>query len=84
MEASVRALMVERAPWEAVIPFDELASAPYPKLVVSGGHSEAFNVVCDVLETQLGAERAVVAGGGHSIPRAPSFNAVLAEFLSRA
>lgn len=84
MEASVRAMMVERAPWEAEIPFDELADAPYPKLVVSGDHSEAFDAVCDVLERQLGAERAVVTGAGHSIPRAPGFNELLAEFLTRA
>jgi pimeloyl-ACP methyl ester carboxylesterase len=84
MEASVRALMVERAPWEAVIPFAELAETPFPKLVVSGGHSEAFDAICDALEAGLKAERAVVEGAGHSIPRAPSFNTVLGEFLGRA
>jgi pimeloyl-ACP methyl ester carboxylesterase len=84
MEASVRALMVERAPWEAVIPFAELSKTQYPKLVVSGGHSEAFEAVCYALEAGLGAERAVVEGAGHSIPRAPGFNDVLLDFLARA
>jgi pimeloyl-ACP methyl ester carboxylesterase len=84
VEASVRALMVERAPWEAVIPFADLAAAPFPKLVVSGAHSEAFDAVCDALESGLGAERAVVEGGGHSIPRAPAFNDVLVDFLERS
>ena len=84
MEASVRAMMVERAPWEAVIPFTELVRAPYPKLVVSGGHSEAFDAICDALEAGLEAERAVVEGAGHSIPRAPGFNDVLLDFLARA
>jgi pimeloyl-ACP methyl ester carboxylesterase len=84
LEASVRAMMVERAPWEAETPFDELSAAPFPKLVVSGAHSEAFDAVCDVLERELGAERAVLPGAGHSIPRAPGFNERLEEFLLRA
>src|SRR5438067_1788808 len=44
-----RTLMVERHPWEAEIPFDELSPALFPKLVVSGAHSAAFDIVCDVL-----------------------------------
>jgi pimeloyl-ACP methyl ester carboxylesterase len=84
VEASVRAMMVERAPWEAQILFDELAAAPFPKLVVSGAHHAAFDAVCDVLEERLDAERAVVPGAGHSIPRAPGFTERLDEFLRRA
>jgi pimeloyl-ACP methyl ester carboxylesterase len=80
-----RTLMVERSPAEAVIPFDALAGAPFPKLVVSGGHSAAFEAVCDVLEERLGAERAVLPGAGHSVQRlgAP-FNDLLASFVERA
>jgi pimeloyl-ACP methyl ester carboxylesterase len=80
-----RTLMVERSPAEAVIPFDELARAPFPKLVVSGRHSPAFDGVCDVLEDRLGAERAVLPGAGHSVQRlgAP-FNELLASFVGRA
>ncbi len=80
-----RTLMVERSPAEAVIPFDALAGAPFPKLVVSGGHSAAFEAVCDVLEERLGAERAVLPGAGHSVQRlgAP-FNDLLASFVGRA
>jgi pimeloyl-ACP methyl ester carboxylesterase len=84
MEAAVRALMVERAPWEAEIPFEELAAAPFPKLVISGAHSEAFDAVCDVLEERLGAERAVLPGTGHSTQRARGFNERLEEFLLSA
>ncbi|HEU5477154.1 MAG TPA: alpha/beta fold hydrolase [Gaiellaceae bacterium] len=80
-----RTLMVERSPVEAVIPLDDLARAPFPKLVVSGGHSPAFDAVCDVLEQRLGAERAVLPGAGHSVQRlgAP-FNELLTEFVLRA
>lgn len=80
-----RTLMVERPPSEAVIPLDELARAPFPKLVVSGGHSVAFEAVCDILTERLGAERAVLAGAGHSIQRlGKPFNELLAGFVERA
>jgi pimeloyl-ACP methyl ester carboxylesterase len=80
-----RTLMVERSPAEAVIPFDELAAAPFPKLVVSGGHSPAFEAVCDVLEERLGAERAVLPGMGHSVQRlGEPFNELLTSFVERA
>lgn len=80
-----RTLMVERSPAEAVIPFDELARAPFPKLVVSGGHSAAFEAVCDVLDERLGAERAVLPGAGHSVQRlGEPFNELLADFVTRA
>jgi pimeloyl-ACP methyl ester carboxylesterase len=80
-----RTLMVERSPAEAVIPFDELARAPFPKLVVSGAHSSAFDAVCDVLETRLDAERAVLPGAGHSVQRlGEPFNARLTSFVERA
>jgi pimeloyl-ACP methyl ester carboxylesterase len=80
-----RTLMVERSPAEAVIPFDELAAAPFPKLVVSGGHSPAFEAVCDVLEQRIGAERAVLPGAGHSVQRlGEPFNELLVSFVERA
>jgi pimeloyl-ACP methyl ester carboxylesterase len=80
-----RTLMIERSPAEAVIPFEELIRAPFPKLVVSGGHSEAFEAVCDVLERRLDADRAVLPGAGHSVQRlGEPFNDVLANFVERA
>jgi pimeloyl-ACP methyl ester carboxylesterase len=80
-----RTLMVERPPSEAVVPFDELVPTPFPKLVVSGGHSAAFDAVCDVLEERLGAERAVLPGAGHSVQRlGEPFNELLASFVERA
>ena len=80
-----RTLMVERNPAEAEIPFDELARAPFPKLVVSGGHSPAFEAVCDVLEERLVAERAVLPGRGHSVQRlGEPFNELRTDFVERA
>jgi pimeloyl-ACP methyl ester carboxylesterase len=84
LEAGARAAMAERPPHEAEIPLDLLAQAPFPKLVVSGAHSAVFDAVCDVLESRLGAERVVVPGAGHSIPRAPGYTERLLEFLESA
>jgi pimeloyl-ACP methyl ester carboxylesterase len=84
IEAGARAAIAERSPDQAVIPLDELAAAAFPKLVVSGGHNAAFDAVCDVLEQRLGAQRAVLPGAGHSIPRlGEPFNALLEAFISR-
>ncbi len=84
LEQGARAAMAERSPDQAVVPLDELASAPFRKLVISGGHHPAFDAVCDVLEARLGAERAVLPGAGHSLPRAPGYNETLAAFIEGA
>jgi pimeloyl-ACP methyl ester carboxylesterase len=82
---NAKLLMVERSPTEAVIPLESLREAPFPKLVVSGAHSSIFDAVCDVLERELGAERAVIPGAGHSVPRTGApFNDRLEAFLSSA
>jgi pimeloyl-ACP methyl ester carboxylesterase len=83
LEQGARTLMVERGPWEADIPLDELAATSFPKLVVSGAHSPVFDAVCDVLEERLGALRADLPGAGHAPQRAPGFNEVLEDFLRR-
>ncbi len=83
LEQGARTLLVERWPWEAKIPLAALRALPFRKLVVSGGHSEVFDAVCDVLEQGLGAEREVCRGAGHSAQAAPGFNGVLADVLRR-
>jgi pimeloyl-ACP methyl ester carboxylesterase len=85
MLQGARTLMIERGPWEAEIPLDALAETPFPKLVVSGAHSRAFDAVCDVLEERLDAGRVVLPGAGHSVQRlGEPFNRVLADFVERA
>jgi pimeloyl-ACP methyl ester carboxylesterase len=84
LEQGARAALAERPPQEAVIPLDALAATPFPKLVISGAHSEAFDAVCDVLEARLSAERAVLPGFGHSVARSPDYNGVLTDFIERA
>ena len=84
LEAATRAAMVERPPHEAEIPLERLAAEPFPKLVVTGGHNPALDAVADVLERELHAQRAVLPGAGHHLPRAPGYNDRLARFLEAA
>jgi pimeloyl-ACP methyl ester carboxylesterase len=56
-----------RPPWQSELPLEELAAAPFPKLVVSGGHSAGFDAVCDDLAARIGGSRAVAAGAGHEV-----------------
>jgi len=56
-----------RPPWEPELPLAELASAAFPKLVVSGGHSAGFDAICDDLAERIGATRMTVKGAGHEV-----------------
>lgn len=79
-----RLCMRERPPWEAEPPLEELRAAPFPKLVVSGGHSPVFEAVCDALAQGLEARRETIAGRGHTIPATGEpYNELLRDFLSR-
>jgi pimeloyl-ACP methyl ester carboxylesterase len=84
LEQGARALIGERRQWVARIPLATLAAAPFPKLAVSGGHSAAFDAVCDVLARDMGAERLVLGGYGHTAQRHPAFNEHLAAFVETA
>ena len=86
LERGARHAARERPPWHAEVPFDALASAPFPKLVISGGHSPVFEAVCDQLAQRLGgAERAIIPGRQHTIPATgPAYNSCVHKFLSRA
>jgi pimeloyl-ACP methyl ester carboxylesterase len=53
--------------YDAELPFDELLAAPFPKLVVSGGHNGGFDAMCDDLARRIEATRLEVAGAGHEI-----------------
>jgi pimeloyl-ACP methyl ester carboxylesterase len=85
LERGARHVMHERPPWEADVPLEHLAAAAFPKLVISGGHSPVFEAVCDGVADGIGAERAVIAGRGHTIPGTGApYNERLHAFLSSA
>jgi pimeloyl-ACP methyl ester carboxylesterase len=52
---------------EAALPLAELAEAPFPKLVVSGGHHPGFDAMCVDLAARIRGRHAVVEGAGHEI-----------------
>jgi pimeloyl-ACP methyl ester carboxylesterase len=82
LERGARHLMAERPPWQAEVPLEKLARTRFPKLVISGGHSRIFEVVCDVFAESLGARRAVIPGRGHTIPSTGApYNECLRAFL---
>jgi pimeloyl-ACP methyl ester carboxylesterase len=81
----VELLKRERPPWEAEIPLNRLAGAAFPIQVLSGGHSPAFEAVCDVLANVLSAERWVIPGRGHTVPSTGvPYNQRLEAFLRDA
>lgn len=56
-----------RPGWDREPPVAELTSAPFPKLVISGGHNSGFDAVCNVLADRINASRVEIAGAGHEI-----------------
>jgi pimeloyl-ACP methyl ester carboxylesterase len=83
LERGARHVARERPPWEATIPVDALAGAPFPKLVISGNHSPAFETLCDVLARRIGARREAIEGRGHTIPATGApYNQLLHDFLA--
>jgi pimeloyl-ACP methyl ester carboxylesterase len=84
LAAGVKAVRaVRRRPWEGELPLDELASATFPKLVISGDHSPVFEAVCDYVADRLHAERAHVPGARHITPHTGrAFNDTLEAFIT--
>jgi hypothetical protein len=54
-----------RWPWEAEVPLDDLRTAAFPKLVISGGRNPLYEVIADALQHHLGGARFVIADAGH-------------------
>jgi pimeloyl-ACP methyl ester carboxylesterase len=84
LEQGAIMLARERGPWYADVPLDALAAAPFPKLVITGGHHPGFEAIGDALERALPAERLVLRGYGHNVQLHPQANPALADFVERA
>ena len=93
----MRTSMYQRPPWDAVLPLDALAAAPFAKLVVAGGWDTAtaatrasagaaLRAVCDAIAPRLGPELLVIPGALHTphMGRPALFNADPAAFLASA
>ena len=53
--------------FDADPPLAALAAAPFPKLVVSGGHHPGFDAMCAALAQTIGGTHQVIPGAGHEI-----------------
>jgi pimeloyl-ACP methyl ester carboxylesterase len=85
LERGAELLMKERPPFDAEVPMERLREGGFPILVISGGHSEAFEAVCDTLAAEVGAQRAVIPGRGHTVPSTGApYNRRLRSFLAEA
>ncbi len=83
VERHARLLMGERVPYDAEIPVAAVARAPFPKLVVSGGHNSTQERVCDATAAAVDGERACLPGAGHLVARAPGCNELLEALWNR-
>jgi pimeloyl-ACP methyl ester carboxylesterase len=84
IEDSIDASRGGRSPSEADPDLDAISRARIPVMVVSGGHHDGIEMVCDGLASSLNARREIVPGAGHAVPRAPGFNDLLEDFLLSA
>lgn len=81
---AVRNLTTER-PWETGAPTAKLSSAPFPKLVVTGGGTPGFEDVADALAEELDAKRVLFQGSPHAVQRiGDRFNHELLAHLNAA
>jgi pimeloyl-ACP methyl ester carboxylesterase len=91
----IRATMTMNPPfYELEIPLDRLIASRFPKFIVSGAWNNVpefvwttsgivFNLICDVLQTRIGAQRSVFEGASHfpHIETPKLFNNQLRAFL---
>jgi pimeloyl-ACP methyl ester carboxylesterase len=74
-----------RPPWTAEVPWEHLAEAAIPTLVISGGHAPALDAVAVAVARRTGGEHVVVASSGHAVQRsAGAFNRALEDHLLAA
>jgi pimeloyl-ACP methyl ester carboxylesterase len=72
----------QRVPWGAEIPLVAVAQAPWPKLVISGGHHAAFDAACRELADRANASLITLTGRGHSPQQlGEEFNMLLEKSL---
>lgn len=82
LERGARALAGCRPPTEARLPLAALATSGIPCLVISGGHHQAYEAICDVIAAETTAQREVIPGAAHLVMETGEpFNSRLEEFL---
>jgi pimeloyl-ACP methyl ester carboxylesterase len=85
LERGTAALVGARPPTEAELPLAAIAEAGLRCLVVSGGHHEGYETVCDVIAAETNAQRAVIPGAAHLVQdTGEPFNSCLEQFLLKS
>jgi pimeloyl-ACP methyl ester carboxylesterase len=75
--------LVTERPWRVDVPVGAVADAPYPKLVVTGGWSEAFDGISRRLADLLNVECHRLPGAGHAVQKVGApFNALLRRHVA--
>jgi pimeloyl-ACP methyl ester carboxylesterase len=72
-----------RDPGEAKPELERVRACGLRIAIVSGDHNAAIERMSDGLARDLGAERWVLAGAAHAVPRQRDFNARLSDFILR-
>jgi len=77
--------LVTERPWRVDVPVGAIADAPFPKLVVTGGWSDAFDGISERLAALFEVECHCLKGAGHAVQKlgAP-FNELLRAHLAAA
>lgn len=81
LAVSVRNLVTEK-PWKVDVPVGAIAGAEFPKLVVTGGWSKAFDGIANRLAVLLKTDLHVLTGAGHGVQNVGNpFNELLTKHI---
>ncbi|TWB94893.1 alpha/beta hydrolase family protein [Bradyrhizobium macuxiense] len=84
VNAAAGVLVTER-PWGVDVPVGAVADARFPKLVVTGGWSEAFDGISGRLADLFNVECHCLQGAGHAVQKVGEpFNALLRRHIASA
>jgi pimeloyl-ACP methyl ester carboxylesterase len=77
--------LVTERPWRVDAPVGAIADAPFPKLVVTGGWSPAFDAIAQRLADLFETDLHTLRGAGHAVQRVGApFNDLLRRHLQSA
>ncbi|MBN8943481.1 MAG: alpha/beta hydrolase [Rhizobiales bacterium] len=77
--------LVTERPWRVDVPIGAVADASFPKLVVTGGWSEAFDGICERLAGLLDVACHRLPGAGHAVQKVGApFNDLLRRHIASA
>jgi pimeloyl-ACP methyl ester carboxylesterase len=77
--------LVTERPWRVDVPVGAIADGAFPKLVIAGGWSPAFDAIARRLADLFGTDLHVLRGAGHGVQRVgAAFNELIARHIALA